>query len=105
MGIARKAGKLAVGFTVGGLAWLWWSGTASAEQNYVPAACEVTDVSYSNGTTTAATLAGLGNPKGQHLTVTFTVPDDCQDQLTFASYRAPGPVFDKTKASQQVLFS
>ena len=43
--------------------------------------------------------------EGDVITATFTVAEGCEDlELTLATYRAPGPVFDRGTADEQVLF-
>jgi len=100
--IRHYAGRTIAGLLLGGATIVALGTGAMANTPPADPACEITSYSY--------TINGVSGPlsaveKGDHVVVTFTVPDGCVDELTFASYRAPTSTFDKATANQQVLYS
>jgi hypothetical protein len=64
--------------------------------------CALESISFSvNGAPAPLVTA----TSGDHLTVTFEVPDGCTNRLSFASFVAPAPTFDGSRLGQQALFS
>jgi hypothetical protein len=43
--------------------------------------------------------------RGDHVVVTFDVPDGCENRMTFSSFVAPSPALDGSHLSQQAVYS
>ena len=66
------------------------------------AACRLSSISFLvNGVTAPLLTAGSGD----HVTVTFEVPDGCEQRLILSSFVAPAPAFDGSRLDDQVRFS
>jgi hypothetical protein len=86
---------------VAGAAFAGSAESAGNTDSFDPA-CGVRSVSFTvNGT--PALLVSVR--RGDHVVVTFEVPDGCTNRMTFASFVAPAPAFDGSKLSQQAIFS
>jgi hypothetical protein len=75
---------------------------SAASADSFDTACRVGSVSFTvNGTP----MSLMSVRRGDHVVVTFEVPDGCTNRMTFASFVAPTPTFDGSRLSQQAIFS
>lgn len=90
------------------LVLLVWAGPTSAVSSGLPQsaltdqACEIESIGFRvNGAASGLIEAR----RGDEVTVSFTVPDGCENDITFASYVAPDPAFDGSRLDAQALFA
>jgi hypothetical protein len=76
--------------------------SSGPDTGFDDADCRVTSISFSVNRTPVPLVTVR---RGDHVVVTFEVPNGCVDRMTFASFVAPAPGFDGSKLSQQALYS